>query len=150
MNQPGVRSLASLFASKGGPSRGLHARKGSMLSHAQTRFVVTAITLAISSVPALAGPCSHAIVRAQIQIDAKIAAGPNAGRFAPESVGALLHHQPTVASVAAAQRQLDKDPGGRIALAALALARSADHEGNLVVCGQALAAARQAIGRSQP
>lgn len=112
-------------------------------------IVMGAITLAISTAPALAGPCSHAIVRAQVQVDARIAASPNAGHFAPESVAARLHHQPTVASVTAAEHRLDPDSGGGIALAALALARVADHEGNSVMCGQALAAARQAIGRSQ-
>lgn len=112
------------------------------------RIVTSAITLAISMSPALAGPCTHAITRAQIQVDAKIAASPDAGRF-PESTAARLHRQPTAASVAAAERQLNQDSGGGIALAALALAREADHEGDSVVCGKALAAARQAIGRSQ-
>ena len=107
-----------------------------------------AIALVISTAPALAGPCSHAIVRAQIQVDARIAASPNAGRF-PESAAARLHRQPTKSSVATAERQLNPDPGRGIALAALALAREADHEGNSVVCGQALAAARQAMGRSE-
>lgn len=109
--------------------------------------IVSAITLAISTPPALAGPCSHAIVRTQIQVDAKIAASPNAGRFAPESTAARLHRQPTRASVAAAERQVNPDPGRGIALAALAMAREADREGNSVVCSQALAAARGAIGR---
>jgi hypothetical protein len=112
-------------------------------------ILTSVITLAISTGPALAGPCSHAIVRAQVQIDAKMAASTNAGHFAPESTAALLHHQPTVASVTAAQGQFNHNSGGGVALAALAMAREADHEGNSVVCGQALAAARQAIGRSQ-
>jgi hypothetical protein len=112
-------------------------------------IVTSAITLAISTAPALAGPCSHAIVRAQIQVDAKISARPNAVRSLPESTAARLHHQPTPASVRTAERRLNRDPGAGIALAALALAREADREGDSVVCSQALAAARQAIGRSQ-
>jgi hypothetical protein len=119
-----------------------------MRRHDRIVITTSAITLAISTAPAVAGPCSHAIVRAQIQVHAKIAASPSAGRFAPESTAALLHRQPTAGSVAAAERQLNQDPGGGIALAALALAREADREGDSVVCGQALAAARQAIGRS--
>jgi hypothetical protein len=125
-------------------------RKVSMLAHAQTRSILTsAIALAISTVLAHAGPCSHAIGRAQVQVDAKLAASSNPGRFAPESIAALLHHQPTVASVTTAEGQLNRNAGGGIALAALALARQADHDGNSIVCGQALAAVRQAIGRSQ-
>jgi hypothetical protein len=112
-------------------------------------ILTSAVALVISTAPALAGPCSHAIVRAQVKVDAKIAASSNPGRFAPESTAALLHHQPTVASVTAAEGLLNHDSGGRIALAALAMARDADRRGNLVVCGQALAAARQAIGRAQ-
>jgi hypothetical protein len=118
------------------------------LSHALTRGILTsAIALAISTALAHAGPCSHAIVRAQVRVDAKIAA--NSERSASESIAALLHHQPTVASVTAAEGQLNHNAGGGIALAALALARQADHDGNSIVCGQALAAVRQAIGRSQ-
>jgi hypothetical protein len=112
-------------------------------------ILTSAVALAISTAPALAGPCSHAILRAQVKVDAKIAASANPGRSVPQSATALLHHQPTVASVTAAEGRLNPDSGGAIALAALAMAREADHQGNSVVCGQALAAARQAIGRSQ-
>jgi hypothetical protein len=127
----------------------VHGRFQTRAMRRHDSILTGAITLAISTAPALAGPCSHAIVRAQVQVDAKIAASGNAGRSAPESSAALLHHQPTVASVAAAEGQLNHNSGGGIALSALAVAREADHEGNSVACGQALAAARQAMGRLQ-
>ena len=109
-------------------------------------IVLSATTFAISTTSVLGGPCSQAIVRAQIHVDAKIASTATMGRFAPESIDARLHHQPTPASVAAAERQL-KEGSGTAALAALERAREADREGNGPGCSRALAEARQVINR---
>jgi hypothetical protein len=108
---------------------------------------LSAAAVAILTGPALAGPCSRAIDRAQIQVDAKIAATAKAGKFAPESRAARLHHQPTPASVAAAESGLNEGSGGQAALAALARAREADRANDAPACSRALAEVSRAIGR---
>jgi hypothetical protein len=110
-------------------------------------IVLSAAAVVISTAPALAGPCSRAIDRAQIQVDAKIAATAKAGKFAPESRAARLHHQPTPASIAAAESRLNEGSGEDAALAALARAREADHANDARACSRALAAVRRSIGR---
>jgi 3-methyladenine DNA glycosylase/8-oxoguanine DNA glycosylase len=110
-------------------------------------IVISATTLAISMAPALAGPCSHAIVRAQIRVDAKIATAAALSRFAPQSRAARLHHQPTPATVAEAERQLNEGGGGAAALAALARAREADRDSDFPACRRALAEVREDLGR---
>jgi hypothetical protein len=102
---------------------------------------------AFSTASSYGGPCSRAIDRAQSQVDAKIAATAKAGKFAPESRAARLHHQPTPASVAAAESGLNEGSGGEAALAALARAREADRANDAPACNRALAEVRRAIGR---
>jgi hypothetical protein len=111
------------------------------------RIVLGAAAMAISTAPALAGPCAQAIDRAQIRVDANIAATAKAGKSAPESRAARLHHQPTPASIAAAESKLNEGSGGEAALAALARAREADRANDAPACNRALAEVRRAIGR---
>jgi hypothetical protein len=110
-------------------------------------IVLGAAAMAISTAPALAGPCAQAIDRAQIRVDANIAATAKAGKSAPESRAARLHHQPTPASIAAAESKLNEGSGGEAALAALARAREADRANDAPACNRALAEVRRAIGR---
>jgi hypothetical protein len=68
-------------------------------------LVFGAAALALTQ-PARAGPCAQDIDRAWLQIGAKIQARIAAGRSAPQNMIGLLHHQPTPASILAAQKTL--------------------------------------------
>jgi hypothetical protein len=111
--------------------------------------VLGAATLALSTLPGTAGPCQQEIDRVQAQIDAKLEARAAAGPAAPESSGALLHHQPTPGSIAAAESRLGDISAETAATlaAAMARAREADRAGHVSACEQALADARRSIGR---
>jgi hypothetical protein len=102
---------------------------------------------AFSTASSYGGPCAQAIDRAQIRVDAKIEATAKAGKFAPESRAARLGHQPTPASIAAAESKLNEGSGGEAALAALARAREADRANDAPACNRALAEVRRAMGR---
>jgi hypothetical protein len=115
--------------------------------HTNQTLALSVAALALSTASGYGGPCSRAIDRAQIQVDANIAATPKAGKSAPESRAARLHHQPTPASIAAAESKLNEGSGGEAALAALARAREADRTNDAPACGRALAEVRRAIGR---
>jgi hypothetical protein len=110
--------------------------------------VVGAATLALSTLPGTAGPCLQEIERTQAQFDATLRARAVAGRTAPESSGALLHHQPTPGSIAAAEARLGEISAETVAAvaAAMARAREADRAGDASACEQALADARRSIG----
>jgi hypothetical protein len=110
--------------------------------------VLGAAALALSTLPATAGPCLQEIARVQSQIDAKLAARAAAGPTARESSGALLHHQPTPGSIAAAEARLGEISAETAAAlaAAMARAREADRAGDMSACEQALADARRSIG----
>jgi hypothetical protein len=70
---------------------------------AVSRFLIlNAAALALSISSSYAGPCAPEIERMRAGTVAWLASGPSA----PESVGAMLHHQPTQASVAAAEERL--------------------------------------------
>jgi hypothetical protein len=77
----------------------------------------------------------------QIEFDARFK--EMALATAPESKAALLHHQPTPASIAAAK----EEAGQRMeeAFAALARAREADRANDKSACDKALADVRRAI-----
>ena len=66
-------------------------------------LVLSAATLATSTVAGYAGPCSNEIDRMQARIDAGVEAVAPTGPSAPESPGALLHRQPTPGSIAAVE-----------------------------------------------
>jgi hypothetical protein len=67
------------------------------------RFSISnAMALALSISSSYAGPCTPEIGQLRAGIEVWLAAGPSA----PQSVAAMLHHQPTPSSVAAAQERL--------------------------------------------
>jgi hypothetical protein len=75
------------------------------------RFLIfSAAALAASISSSHAGPCPVAIERMRASIDDRLAAWPSA----PESVAAMMHRQPTQASVAAAEARLARLSGKRI------------------------------------
>jgi hypothetical protein len=110
--------------------------------------VMTAAALAVSVSAGYAGPCSHEIERMQARVDAKLAAIAAAGPSAKESVGALMHRQPTPGSIAAAESRLgDVSRATTEALTqAMARARAADHANDRSACEQALTEVQRAIG----
>jgi len=73
-------------------------------------LILNAAALAVSISGSLAGPCPPAMERMRASIDARLAAWPSA----PESVAAMMHRQPTQASVAAAEERLDRLVAQRI------------------------------------
>jgi low affinity Fe/Cu permease len=109
-------------------------------------LVLSAAALALSTLPGRAGPCAQEIDRAWAQVDAKIQARIAAGRSAPQNVIGLLHHQPTLSSIAAAQKALGQGwTPVEVAVAALARAREADQAGDRSACDQTLGQVQQAI-----
>jgi hypothetical protein len=111
-------------------------------------LALSAAALAFSTLPGRAGPCSQDIDRAWLALNAKIQARIAAGRSGPQSTTALLHRQPTPASIAAAE-ELAGDGWAPMeaTVAALARAREADHAKDKATCEQALAQAGRAILR---
>ncbi|MGO4527342.1 hypothetical protein AB4097_21110 [Microvirga sp. 2MCAF35] len=92
-----------------------------------------------------AGPCTPEIDGLQAQVDARIDAVAGSGRAAAESTAALQQHQPTPASIAAAEQKLGEGKPEEAALAALARARAADASGDKAGCDEALALVRKAL-----
>jgi hypothetical protein len=80
-------------------------------------FSAAALVASISS--SYAGPCPLAIERMRASIDDRLAAWPSA----PESVAAMMHRQPTRASVAAAEERLARLSAQRIAVVAYGMKR---------------------------
>jgi hypothetical protein len=76
-------------------------------------LIMNAAALAVSMSSSYAGPCPLEIERARASINDRLAAWPSA----PESVAAMMHRQPTQASVAAAEERLARLSGLRIAVA---------------------------------
>jgi len=109
--------------------------------------VIGAAVFTMAATWAQAGPCTAEIDKVQAQVDAEIDAIAGSGPSAAETRAARLHHQPTPASIAAAEQRLHESEGTRRALAALARARSADRAGRASACEEALAQARAAIVR---
>ena len=116
------------------------------------RSCMTLHTLLMSAAAALlpvfpshAGPCTTEIDRMQVEVDAIIEAVAAAGPTARESTAAMLRHQPTPGSIAAAEEEIGDGPKMEEAVAALARAREADAANDKSACEQALAAARRAI-----
>src|SRR5260370_42399071 len=67
------------------------------------QLILSAAIVTFSTQPSLASFCSQDIDRAWVQVNAKIQARVAVGRSAPQGTIALLHHQPTPSSVAAAE-----------------------------------------------
>src|SRR5260370_13857925 len=74
-------------------------------------LILNAAALAVSISSSYAGPCS--LERMRASIDDRLAAWPSA----PESVAAMMHRQPTPASVAAAEERLARLSAQRNAVA---------------------------------
>ncbi len=108
--------------------------------------ILGAAALALSTLAGHAGPCSGEIDRMQAQVDARIEATAGTDRFAPESPGARLHHQPTPESIAAAESKLGAGPRMDEAVADLARAREADRAGDKSGCERALTDVQLLIG----
>jgi hypothetical protein len=93
--------------------------------------------LALAATNAWAGPCTSDIAEFEAAI-ARSQGNPLAGLTAPQSVGAQLEHQPTPASVKAAQARLKKTFA-----ATMARARRYDAQGNQAGCTRELTAAKR-------
>jgi hypothetical protein len=109
-------------------------------------LVLGATALALSTQPSRAGPCAQDVDRAWLQVDATIQARIAAGRSAPQSMIALLHHQPTPSSIAAAEKTLGEGWSPmEAAITALTRAHEADRSDDRSACEQALAQMQRAI-----
>jgi hypothetical protein len=97
----------------------------------------TGAVLGLSSTFAQAGPCSADIAQFETALR-QSATNPNAGLAAPQSVGAQLGHQPTVASMRRAEERLKSKFSAN-----LARAKRLDAQGNRVGCARALTAAKR-------
>jgi hypothetical protein len=110
--------------------------------------VLGAAAIALSTLPSNASPCAYDIDRAWVEVGAKIQARIGAGRSAPQGTMALLHHQPTPSSIAAAEEQIrERWVSMEVAVTALARAREADRANDGGACEQAIAEAQRAIVR---
>ena len=111
-------------------------------------LVLGAAAVALSTVPSYASPCAYDLDRAWVEVGAKIQARIGAGRSVPQSATALLHHQPTPNSIAAAEEQIrERWVSMEVAVTALARAREADRANDGSACEQAIAEAQRAIVR---
>ena len=104
--------------------------------------------LPLASLPCRAGPCTRQIHAAQIRIDAKLNQRAAAGPAGVEGGAALLDHQPTPASMAAAEMTLGDVSATAVKAVgdAMTRARQADRAGNRRGCALALAEAQRATG----
>lgn len=114
-------------------------------------FLITTVcvmaTVAVSlPTEAFAASCSAAIDRTQAALDAALLQHSSAVQSAPESTSAKLSHQPTPATIAAAENEYGGWSNGTTAIAALRRARIADAAGDAQTCFSELRAARRAIG----
>lgn len=111
-------------------------------------LLISAATLAASTISGYAGPCSNEIDRTQALVDAKLGATVGSGPSAPESPGALLHRQPTPGSIAEAESKLGELSPQKVeaVTTAMASARKADLAGDKRACEQALADVQRVLG----
>jgi hypothetical protein len=114
-----------------------------------SRVAISAAMMAIASLsPSHAGSCSSDVARIQDRVDRYLEAKAAAGPRAVEGVTALMHRQPTPASIAAAEEklgELDARTFGPIA-EAMSRARAADRAGDASACEQALTEVQLTIG----
>ena len=112
------------------------------------QLILSAVVITFSTQASLASSCSQGIDRAWVQVNAKIQARVAAGRSGPQGTTALLHHQPTPSSIAAAEETLvDIWLPIETAVAALARAREADGINDRIACERALGEVQSVIGR---
>lgn len=102
--------------------------------------------LPLWTVSGYAGPCSRQIRDTQIRIDAKLNERAATGPAALEGPSATLGHQPTPASMAAAETALGDVSASTVNVVGTDMnqARRADLAGEARRCRQALAAALRA------
>jgi hypothetical protein len=103
------------------------------------------LSLSISIVSCLAGPCTPEIERMQASVDAMAAAAAAAGPAGRQSTAAMTHRQPTPGSIAEAASKLGEAARTRRAQAVLEEARAADRAGDTRACERALADLRRDI-----
>ena len=106
-----------------------------MTSNRTLLVACTAVSLSASSV-CFAGPCSLEITHAQEEVNSYLGNVASAGTRAHESVRALMHRQPTPATIAAAEvaiGELDASVAQAIVLAMLR-ARDFDARGDEYNC----------------
>lgn len=107
-------------------------------------LLLAAVALSAGAGAAHAGPCTAQISQVEQQIrQAQAAALPGGAGTpsAPQSVGAQLHHQPTVQSVERAESK-----ASTLAAEALDRARQADAAGDADTCSKALQDAKDLYG----
>jgi hypothetical protein len=114
-------------------ARRAQANVGPLLGLSIAAFVASTMACA-------AGPCAPEIAAMEARLNANVAAIARSGPSAPESAGALEHHQPTPGSIAAAERKLGEIPpeANEIITKAMAKAQEADAAGDKAACEQAL------------
>jgi hypothetical protein len=109
------------------------------------RYCVAIAALVFAASPTYAGPCSHAIVSVQTQVDAAI-------EFRLGSAGWKLEDMTTLSGYQPARRSLPASVGGNgelfeYALDALERARAADRDADSATCHQQLVNARTALAQ---
>jgi hypothetical protein len=95
-------------------------------------IATTSATVLCGGSAAHSGPCTMQIAQLERQIRHAILSRVS-GPTAPQSVGGLLHHQPTPETMLTAERKANSD-----AAAALDRARQADVDGSAAACAKAL------------
>jgi hypothetical protein len=105
--------------------------------------------LSLYSVAAYAGPCTGQIYDADLAISKRLDAAAARGKAAPESQGALLHHQPTPLSVAGAEQKAGdlSESEVKAITAFMDEARKADAIGDAAACGKAIADAERMLNK---
>jgi hypothetical protein len=112
-------------------------------------LMISAATIATSSIGGQAGPCYDEIYRMEAHLESLLQAKSAAGPTAPESTEARLHHQPTRESIATAVTRLGlaSPQAADAVMRAMARARDADRAGDLDACERALADVESAIAQ---
>jgi hypothetical protein len=113
-------------------------------------LMISAATIATSSIGGQAGPCYDEIYRMEARLESLLQAKSAAGPTAPESTEARLHHQPTRESIAVAVTRLGlaSPQAADAVMQAMARARDADRAGDLDACERALADVESAIAQA--
>ena len=109
---------------------------------------LSAVAMVLSISSSYAGPCSDAIARMQVRVDARLAVNAAAGPAAREGVGATMHRQPTPESIARAEESLG-EVSAKLAEAVgrtMTRAREADAANDKSACERALGMVEQALG----
>jgi len=106
---------------------------------------LAAFASALVAAPAAASPCGERI--ASLEKRAGTSASPSLQGTAPETTGAMLHHQPTAGAVAGAQRSADSPEATRKAKFEVFIeqARAANNSGDARECEASASEAEKAL-----